>query len=140
MKKNIYEIFKQVDFAPTDEDKANVLRQNDSSVLRIVLQGAYHPNIKFTLDVPDYRSDDAPPGLGYSNLDTEIKRLYLFVEGSNKRPPGLTKEREKVLLIQILESLESKEAEVLAAMFRKDLSRYEITPEIVELAFPGLLN
>jgi hypothetical protein len=69
----------------------------------------------------------------------ELKRVYLFVEGSTKAPKTLTDIRRQHILIQILEALEAKEADVFMNMLLKDLKVKGLTYKIIQEAFPGLL-
>ena len=138
--KNMYEILDQFKNVKTKQERIDVLRRNDNYALRNVLIGAFDPNIKFTVKkVPDYKKMDVPPGLSYSHMTEALSKVYLFVDGNERRPSGLTEKRETELLIQILESLEEKESEVFANMIRKDLKVPYLTSNIINEAFPGLL-
>lgn len=140
MKQSIYEIFRDFERAPDRASKIAVLQKNYRPVLGDVLQGAFHPDIKFVIkSKPSYRRSDAPPGMGYSKIDVEMRRIYLFVEGSQKAPKELTDVRRQHLLIQILEALEAPEADVFMNMLLKDLKVKGLTYKIVQEAFPGLL-
>lgn len=140
MKQNIYEIFRDFERAPDKASKIAVLQKNKRNTLLDVLQGAFHPEIKYLIkSKPSYRKSDAPPGMGYSSIDVEMKRVYLFVEGSNKAPKTLTDIRRQHILIQILEALEESEAEVFMNMILKDLKIKGLTYNLVKEAFPGLL-
>jgi hypothetical protein len=77
--------------------------------------------------------------MGYSSMDIEMKRIYLFVEGSQKASKNLTDIRRQQLLIQILEALEASEADVFMNMILKDLKVKGLTYKIVQEAFPDLL-
>lgn len=138
--KNVYEVFEDFRKVTSKQDRLDVLRQNDTWALRNVLLGALNPEIKFTIKkVPEYKSVDVPPGLAYSHMTEALSRIYLWVDGNPKRPEGLTESRATELLLQLLESLEPKEAEVFASMIRKDLKVPHLTPKLVNEAFPGLL-
>lgn len=138
--KNVYEVFDDFRNAKTKQERLDVLKSNDTYALRNVLQGAFNPDIKFTIKkVPDYKKIDVPPGLSYSHMTEALSKVYLFVEGNPRRPAGLTDKRETELLIQILESLEEKEAEVFANMLRKDLKIPYLTVNLINEAFPGIL-
>lgn len=140
MNQNMYEIFRDFERAPDRAAKIAVLHKNYRPVLGDVLQGAFHPDIKFTIkSKPSYRRSDAPPGMGYSSMDIEMKRIYLFVEGSQKASKNLTDIRRQQLLIQILEALEASEADVFMNMMLKDLKVKGLTYKIVQEAFPDLL-
>jgi hypothetical protein len=70
-------------------------------------------------------------------LYTEIRRLYLFVEGGN---PNLSKLRREMLYIQLLESVDPNDAKLLNYVKDKKLPFRGITAKIVNQAFPNLLN
>lgn len=138
--KNIYEVFDEFQKAETRADKINVLKKNNTNTLTAVLQGAFHPDIQYVIkEIPTYKVSDAPIGMGYTSLDVEFRRLYIFVEGSKRADPNLSAERRKQILIQILESLEGKEAKVFENMLLKDLKVPGLSYKLVQEAFPGLL-
>lgn len=138
--KNIYEVFDDFKAAKTRQERIGVLQRNDTYALRNVLFGAFVPDLKFTVKkVPEYKKIDVPPGMSYSHMTEALSRVYLFVEGNKRRPEGLSEKRETELLIQLLESLEPKEAEVFANMIHKDLKVSYLTEAIVREAFPDLL-
>lgn len=139
--KNIYEIFDEFTKAPSKNEKIDVLRKNKSMALITVLQGSFDPKIEFNVDkVPLYKPSDSPPGLGYSSLALELNRLYLFIKDHPKIPPGLTEKRRQQILMQMLEVLEKREAEVFMNMLMKKQKVPGLTSKIVEEAFPGILG
>jgi len=89
--------------------------------------------------VPYYSPSDAPIGLGYTTISQELKRVYLFQKDNPKRDPNLSKERVEVILIQMLENLEAKEAVVFMNMLLKKQKVKGLTDKIVQEAFPGLI-
>lgn len=138
--KNVYEVLDDFRNATTKQDRLDVLRRNGSFAVKSILQGAFDPRVKFTIkEVPKYNKVDVPPGLSYSHMTDALSRVYLWTEGNPKRPVGLTEKRSTELLLQLLESLEPKEAEVFANMIRKDLKVPHLTVKLVNEAFPGLL-
>ena len=138
--KNIYEVFDDFKNAKTKQDRIEVLKRNNNYALQNVLIGAFDNNIKFTIKkVPEYKKVDVPPGLSYSHMTEALSRIYLFVEGNTRRPEGLSDKRAEEILIQLLESLEEKEAEVFANMIQKDLKVPYLTSNLINEAFPGLL-
>jgi hypothetical protein len=138
--KNLYEVFEEFEKAPKKEDKINILRNNKSYALECVLRGAFHPNVRYVIDeIPNYRKSDAPAGLGYTSIHQELGRVYLFEENNPKVAPTLTLDRKKVILAQMLETLEEKEAAVFAGMIMKRLPVKGLTYKLTQEAFPGLL-
>jgi hypothetical protein len=69
-------------------------------------------------------------------LYAELRRLYLFIEGGN---PSLTKVKREYLFIQLLESIDKQDAELLVAVKDKKLPYKGLTASVVKKAFPGLL-
>jgi hypothetical protein len=138
--KNLYEIFDEFEAAPSRQGRIEVLRNNAGYALREVLRGAFHPNIKFVIDkVPYYKPSDAPPGLGYTSIHQELGRAYLFEEDNPKVSPNLSYQRKEQVLIQILEALEKREAEIYMNMLLKNLKIKGLDSKIVREAFPDLL-
>jgi hypothetical protein len=138
--KNIYEIFEEFEKAPTKQDKINILRRNSNYALKSVLKGSFDPNVTFSIDkVPYYKPSDAPPGLGYTSIHQELGRVYLFEANNPRVAPTLTDKRKEQLLIQILEALEKKEAEVFMNMILKKQKVKGLNADIVKEAFPDLI-
>lgn len=140
MMKLISEIFDEFEKASTKEEKIKVLRNNNNYALRNVLQGTFNPNIQFIFEnIPKYKASDAPAGLGYSSIHQELSRVYLFEKNNPKVSPQLTEKRKQELLIQILESLEAREAEVFANMILKKQNVKGLNKELVQEVFPDLI-
>ena len=138
--KNLYEVFAEFENAPNRQEKIDILRNNKSYALECVLRGAFHPNIRYVIDeIPNYRKSDAPAGLGYTSIHQELGRAYLLEENNPMTSPDLTLNRKKVILAQMLESMEEKEAAVFAGMIMKRLPVKGLTYKLTQEAFPGLL-
>jgi hypothetical protein len=138
--RNVYEVFDEFKTAKTKQERIDVLRKNKNFAVMSVLQGAFSPNVKFTIEkIPEYKSENVPPGMSYNHINDALSKVYLFVEGHPRCPPALTEKRKIELLIQLLESLEPKEAEVFVSMIKKDLKISYLTPTLINEAFPGLL-
>lgn len=138
--KNIWEILNEFQRASTRAEKVEVLRRsvNENRIVD-VLKGAFDPKVCWVFkEKLEWKDSLAPIGLGYTNLAVEFPRFYLFMEGHPRVDPNLTLQRKKEILLQILEALEQKEAVVLMNMFLKDLKVPDLTPEIVQAAFPGI--
>ena len=132
------EIFEDFEKATTKEERIAVLRKNYHPRFAEFLQMGFHPNIKFDVPIPNYRPAQEPAGLNFSYLDTEISKLYRFIEGHPKRPPELTAQKQTSILLVILESLHKDEAELLVKLMKKDLGVKFLTPKLLKEAYPNL--
>jgi len=132
MAKNVYEILDEFAAASTKKDKMDVLAKNWTPMFVTVLQLAYHPDIKWLVkDKPKkYKTPDTLPGVSFSNLNTELRRLYLFREGDPTAEKLSPEKREELLLI-MLESLEPREADVVLGIFKKDLGVKGLTYKFI---------
>lgn len=140
MARLVFEVFDEFAKAKTREERINVLRRDNSFALKSVLKGTFDPKVQFVItEAPPYKSSDAPPGLGYSTIHQELGRVYLFQRDHPRVAPGFTDKRRREILIQILEVLESREAEVFMNMLLKKTDVPGLDASIVEEAFPGLL-
>lgn len=138
MRKNFYEIFEEVENSPDTLSKIAVLRQNANPALLLYLKNVFNPGVRFCVEsVPEYKPQDMPVGMGFTSIDMELKRSYLFQPGHPSRPANLSQKRMNEILIQILESLENKDAAIFADMFRKKTPYPSITRALAESAFPN---
>jgi hypothetical protein len=133
------EIFEEFDKCTTKAERIDCLRKYDHMRFRTFLQAAFDPNVQFDVWVPPYRPAVEPAGLNFAYLDQEMAKLYRFVKGHPARPEGLDAERQKSLLVVILESLHKDEAALMVKMFNKDIEVKFLTINLVKEAFPGLL-
>ena len=130
------EIATKVNNAKDKPRKLKVLQDHDSVSLRMVLKGAFDPNIKWLLpkgDVP-YTPNDAPIGTEHTILSQEAKRLYLFTEGGDNT---ITQNKRETTFVQMLEGLSAEEAEFLIAVVNKKVNnQYKgFTANLVKEAF-----
>jgi hypothetical protein len=138
--KNIYEIFDEFELATNKKEKELVIQRNLSQTLVKVLEYTFHPGYRWKVkELPHtYKRSDAPPGLSYGNLGTELRRVYLFQEG-HPTAESLNDFRRREILVQMLENLEAREAEVVMGIFRKDQGVDGLTYQFVKKCFPQML-
>ena len=138
--KNLYEVFDEFEMATNKKERMAVIQQNLSKALVEVLHLTYHPDFQWLVnDMPEnYKIPDTLPGISTAQLGTEIRKLYLFRKGESTAE-SLTPQKRNQLLLQLLESLEPREAEVVIGIFRKDLGVKGLTYKFVKEAFPNLL-
>lgn len=140
MRKNVYEVFEEFAKADSKQDKINVLANNWTPTLKLVLQLAYRPEMEWKFkDYPKrYKKPDTKPGISYATLDTELKRLYMFRVG-NETAEKLTEKRAEEILMVLLESLEPLEADVVIGIFKKDLGVKGLTYKFIRDNIPDVL-
>ena len=115
------EIMGKFEKAQTKEERLQVLRNNGDERFKQFLIMSFNPHVKFDVDIPNYRPAVEPAGLNYAYLDTEIPKMYRFIENHRLRPAGLVGKKQSSLLLVILESLHKDESALLVKMLKKDL-------------------
>jgi hypothetical protein len=132
------EILDEFQKAQTKQERIAVLKKYDHKNFREFLYYALEPTIEFDVEVPNYRPAPEPAGLNYTYLDLEVKKLYRFIKDHKLRPAGLTPEKQKQLLVVVLESLYKDEAELLAKVLQKKFKIPNLTIKLVQEAYPGM--
>ena len=112
------------------------MKQHNSDGLRMVIKSSFDPELNWLLpegDVP-FNRNDAPEGTEHTDLHTEAKKLYHFIEGGNY---DITQGKRENLFIQMLEGLQEGDADVLVAAKDKSLHRkYKgLSDNVVKEAF-----
>jgi len=138
--KNMYEVFDEFEEATSKKERLQVIEKNLSQTLVQVLQLTFHPDYQWLInELPEnYIIPDTLPGMSREQLSLQIRKLYLFRKGE-PTAEKLTPEKRNQLLLQMLESLEPREAEVVVGIFKKDLGVKGLTYKFVKEAFPNLL-
>ena len=139
--RNMYEIFDDFEKASTKQERLDIIQKNLSKTLVDVLSLTYHPDCQWLIkEMPEsYRiPTDMLPGLSATQLSVELRKLYLFQKGHPKAEE-LTEEKRTQLLLQLLEALEPREAEVVIGIFNKDQGVKGLDYKFVKEAFPNLL-
>lgn len=117
----------------------DALQANDSPPIRSVLAYALDPRVVWLLPegAPPYR----PSGLSESAgmLFQEQRLLYLFVEGL--APPNLSQNKREIMFVQLLETIDPKDAEMLIAIKDGQFNKLfkNLTRDTIDKAFPGLI-
>ena len=135
MQVGIAEFLEKVGKLKKTEQKIEALRVNDSYPLRVILQAAYDPNVKWLLPegTPPYKPNEALDQEGV--LIREARMLTYFVEGFH---PNLAQTKRELMFIQLLEAVAPKDAELLCTI--KDKKNIKgITLQHVTEALPGLI-
>jgi hypothetical protein len=136
MVKGIFEIFDEVAKLKSNKAKAEALKQYDLFSVRTILQGCFHPNIKFLLpdSIPPYGEADGTQV--ETRLHSMVKKLDIFIEGGRA---VATQSKREMLFIEMLESVHPKDSIILVNMIQKKAPVKGITKQVVQMAFPSLL-
>lgn len=141
----IHEVLLEVKNTKEKNTKIEILRKNFTPGLREVIKYAYSPNLKFfTNQVPKYKADHAPEGMNFNSLFNECKRFYILTEMQVEQTLSgkITNiKRKNEILIQILENIHPKEAEVLSHMITGDFADfYGISKTLIKETFPNIIG
>jgi hypothetical protein len=139
--KNIFEVFDEFEMARNKKDRMAVIENNLSKTLVQVFELAFHPSYEWLItEMPDnYKiPSDVLPGITSAQLSNQIRKMYMFRKG-DEMAEKLTPQKRNELLLQILESLEPREAEVIIGIFQKDLGVKGLDYKFIKEAFPQLL-
>ena len=140
MIKNIYEILQEFQSAHNRKERISILKQNESIHLKQFLQYTYNPQYQFYItEFPkEYKTPHTLPGIRIAGIESEIRKTYLFIKG-NPTADILTPQKRNILLLQILESFEPKEAIIYIKMMQKNLNIPHLTKELINETFPNLI-
>lgn len=118
-----------------EEEQIKCLQANNGTAIVTVLKYCFDPNIKWLL--PEGKAPYTP--CEYPNLDnmlySEVRRLYLFVEGGNDNLHPLKRE---AMFVDLLESIHPDDAVLIESIKDKKLPYEGLKAETVLKAFPGL--
>jgi hypothetical protein len=134
--KMISEIFQTASEMKTKKERIDFLRANESNLMQYVVQGAYHPGVKWLLPKGE------PPYKPASEIDTygtfhqEFHKLYLFCDGANT---NLTKAKREKLFIDLLSVLHPQDAKLLCAVKDKYIPYPFLTYALFRESFPNWL-
>jgi hypothetical protein len=129
------EIFDEFQKAETKQDRIAVLKKYDDPRFRLFLFYALDPRIKFDVEVPKYRPAPEPAGLNFTYLSNEVNKMYRFVKDHPKKPSTLKPEKQKQILLVILESLYKEEAEIFVQCIKKEFKLKFLTIKLIEEAY-----
>lgn len=134
IRQTISQVLKEVAEQKTKQDKIKALANNNHGAIKTALQYLFDKRAKFILPEgtpPFKKSPFKDPTRFYS----EIRKLYLFIEGGN---PNLKPLKRESLFIDMLENVDEDEAEFLLALKDGKNPFKGLTPDIVLAVYPGL--
>lgn len=137
MKLAIFEIVAQAAAQKKEEDKIAFLQKNESEPLKMILQFALDPRVKWLLPEGEPPYNEAPEPETHGMMYTEARRLYLFLEHANVNMRPVRREQ---LFIEMLETIHPGDAKLLLSAKDKKLPVKGLTVKHINKAFPGLIH
>lgn len=139
MTKTFYEIFEEIGKEKSVKKKREILLKHSSPSIKTILGYTYDPRIKWLLPEGDPPYTPLPKGADQeSGLSSELRKLYLFVEGDMDAQRNLKQHRREQLFIAMLESIDPRDAKVLLGMKDRKLPFAGVTRKLVADCFPNL--
>lgn len=130
----IPEIFESSAAQEKKTDKQKVLREGRTPAMMTCLYMCYHPSVQFDIKkIPHYTPEITPTGMAMNSLYASAKTLYIW-----RNDYKLDPKRKTELLLQLLESVDAKEADLLEQIFQKKLKYEGLTYEFIAETFPEL--
>lgn len=134
----IAEILTQISKIKNFDERQNALATcaNNRALIQ-VLHATFHPEVKFLLPegVPPFKKLEKSVD-AQGSLYREAKKLYLFIDGL---APTVAQLKRETIFVQILESLDPDDADLVIGMKDKKMIYPGITYDLVCKTFPGLL-
>lgn len=120
-----------------NQEKIDFLRANYHPALGTVVKYTLDPNVKFNLPegAPPFKKNDIPGQ--ETRLYSEVRKLYLFLEGCTKK---INKIKREALFIELLENVDPNDADLLIAMKDKKWPFKNLSIKLVKEAYPGLIE
>ncbi len=137
MKLSVANVLKKADELENLQERKKFILENNSVALQSVLKCFFDPRIKFLL--PKGKAPYKPTEFDRleGRLYSEVRKFYLFIEGGS---PNLAQLKREQLFIDLLESIDKDDAELLVSMKDKKMPFKGITKNLVERTFPGLIE
>jgi hypothetical protein len=135
MQVGICEFLEKVSKLKRTQEKVDALRSNDSFPLRVILQGAFDPNVEWLIPegTPPYKVNDLVDQEHV--LINDARKIVYFIKGFHD---NLNQIKREQMFIELLEAVSPKDAELLCAIKEKRLPFKGITVQHVSEALPGL--
>jgi len=144
--KSLHEIFEEIGTKTKVSDKVSILQDHESDGVKAILRGAFDTRIDWLVpnSPPPYTPNESPSyDLADSKLEIaamEIGKFANFNGNPTNQSRNLTQVQRENHFIQLLESLHQSEAEILKNVIKRKLPYNGLTPNLVNQAFPNLLQ
>ena len=136
MQVGLYEFLFKVSKMKKTQEKIDALKANDSMPLRIILQGAFDPNVIWELPEgePPYKPNDLVDQEHV--LVKECEKLRYYIRGFHD---NLNQTKRETMFVELLERVAPDDAKLLCAIKDKKMPFPGITVQHVKEGLPGLI-
>lgn len=134
----VAEIVGKLKSAKTKTERIKILKDNDCAAVRGLLRMNFDESLKLALPEgrPPFKQATVPDGFGNTTLKASAKGWYVFIQ---ELSPNMKQNKREALFIQLLESLDRKEAEILLQAKERTLD-LGLTKKVILEVFPGLIK
>ena len=135
---SIAEIVGKLRSAKTKTERTEILKQNDCAALRGIIRMNFDDTLVLALPKgrPPFKQATVPDGFAKTTLKTTAKGWYVFIEALS---PNLKQLKRESMFIQLLESLDKSESEILIQAKDRKLD-LGLTKKAINEVFPGLIK
>jgi len=135
---SVAEVCDKLKSAKTKNERVEILKANDSLALRGILRMNYDASLVLALPEgePPFNKSVKPTGFGDTTLKASAKGWYVFVKDAS---PNLKQSKRESLFINLLESLDAKEASILLQSKDRSLD-LGLTKKVIDEVYPGLIK
>jgi len=138
-RKLVSEVLEEASKIIKKSDRIVFLRQNKTPGLTDILRINFDDTVVSALPAgaPSYKRDDAPKGYEYTRLNKAYTQFKYFFKGPVAN--GMKPLKREGLFLNLLESLNPEEADLLVAAKDKNMKYKGITKKMVNETFPNLI-
>lgn len=135
---SIAEIVGKLKSAKTKTERIDILKNNDCAALRGIIRMNFDESLVLALPEgrPPFKQATVPDGFGKTTLKASAKGWYVFIESLS---PNMNQSKRESIFIQLLESLDKSEAEILVQAKDRALD-LGLTKKAINEVFPGLIK
>jgi hypothetical protein len=135
---SIGEVVGKLKSAKTKTERLQILKDNDCSALRGILRMNFDRSLILALPEgePPFKKAVVPDGLAQTTLKASAKGWYVFIKDL---APNLKQSKREAMFIQLLESLDKTEADILLKAKDRKLD-LGLTKKAIDEVFPGLIK
>lgn len=134
----VAEIVGKLRTAKTKNERVQILKDNDCAALRGIIRMTLDDSLVLSLPEgrPPFKVANVPDGFAKNTLKASAKGWYVFIK---ELAPSISQKKREDMFVQLLESLDKNEAEILLSAKDRSLD-LGLTKKAINEVFPGLIK